>query len=56
MPYFIEHIEGLLKEWTNNIMKQERQRYTPDNLAALEEKGDELLTKLPQDLFTLINN
>lgn len=45
-----------MKEWTTNIMKAERQRMTPESLTQLEESGEDLMTNLPQDLFTLINN
>ena len=56
MPYFIEHIEALLKDWTHNLMKQERDKYTVDYLNTLDDNNEEMITNLPQDLFSLINN
>lgn len=56
MPFFIEHIEELLRDWTYNIMKQDQERYSPEHLASLDKNNDELVTNFPQDLFTLINN
>lgn len=55
MPFFMEHIESLMKEWIAKIFRLDRENQTLPKLSELEASGADIESNFPEDLFTFLN-